>query len=244
MTSILNDVNINICKNLLNDYEDNKIDVLSEIMSKYGSDKGWGLCIDFIYNNKLSPNGVCHNYTYFYNNLFKKFRNEKISIFEMGIGVPSCMVSWAGSLKGWQEYFKNCEVFSADIDVNYLYNKDRIRSFYVDQENADSIKRLWEHMKDKTFDLIIDDGPHTYTSNYLFFINSINKLKNGGIYIIEDINLDFIDTLYKNIIEYCNINNIIIEIEKLIIPYPVKFTHVSNDILKMNNLIFIKKNVV
>ena len=241
MNSILSDVNINVCKDLLNNLDDNNSDELSEIMSKYYSDKGWGLCKDFIIDNKLPPNQVCHNYTYFYNNLFMKYRNEKISIFEMGVGVPSCMGSWAGSLKGWEEYFPHSEIFSADIDKDYLYNKDRIKSFYVDQENEESIKNLWEQINDKNFDLMIDDGPHTYLSNFLFFIKSIQKLKNGGIYIIEDVNLDFVDQLYINIIEYCKINNIFIEIEKLIIPYPAKFTHVSNSILKMNNLILIKK---
>jgi len=242
MSSILSDVNINVCKVLLSNLDDNTSDELSEIMSKYYSDKGWGLCKDFILYNKLAPNHVCHNYTYFYNNLFMKHRNKKISIFEMGVGVPSCMGSWAGSLKGWEEYFPNSEIFSADIDKDYLYNNDRIKSFYVDQENEESIKNLWEQMNEKTFDLIIDDGPHTYLSNFLFFINSIQKLKIGGIYIIEDINLDFIIQLYINIIEYCKINNIFIEIEKLIIPYPAKFTHVlNNNILKMNNLILIKK---
>ena len=47
-------------------------------------------------------------------------------------------------------------------------------------------------------------------SNYLFFTLSIHKLKNGGIYIIEDVNLDFIDKLYNDINSFCLNNNIII----------------------------------
>ena len=48
MNSILSDVNINVCKGLLNNLDDNNSDELSEIMSKYHSDKGWGLCKDYI----------------------------------------------------------------------------------------------------------------------------------------------------------------------------------------------------
>ena len=239
--SLFNKIDIHILNDLLTTIDHNKSDELSEIMSKYGSDKGWGLCVNYIQNNILSPNGVCHNYTYFYNYLFSKYRNENILIFEMGVGVPSCMNSWAGSLRGWEEYFKNSLIFSADFDREYLYNKNRISSFFVDQENTDSIINLWSQLPDITFDLMLDDGPHTYSSNYLFFINSINKLRSGGIYIIEDVNLIFIDELYVNIIDYCITNDICIEHEKLIIPYPLKFTHPSNDILKMNNLIIIKK---
>lgn len=96
-------------------------------------------------------------------------------------------------------------------------------------------------MENESFDMIIDDGPHTYSSNYLFYTSSIYKLKKQGIYIIEDVNTDFIDKLYNEILLWSNNNNIKIDIIKKIIDYPAKFTHPSESILKMNNLIFIKK---
>ena len=41
------------------------------------------------------------------------------------------------------------------------------------------------------FDIIIEDGLHTFEANKCFFENSIHKVKRGGIYIIEDItNID------------------------------------------------------
>lgn len=241
--SCFKDVDISITNEMLKNFSffEERTCALSDIMSKYGSDKGWGLTNTFLKNNIYSPNAVCHNYTCFYTELFKNLRNEKIAIFEMGVGVPSCMASWAGSLLGWQEYFPNSEIFSADIDKDYLYNKDKIRSFYVDQENENSINNLWLQLSNKTFDLIIDDGPHTFSSNYLFFTLSFNKLKNGGIYIIEDVNLDFIDKLYADINIFCLDNKIPVSTEKLIIPYHSSFKHPSSQILKMNNLIIIKK---
>ena len=226
-----------LCYNL----DDNTSDDLSNIMSKHLSDKGFGLCDDFINNNKYAPNNVCHNYTYFYNILFNKYRNEHINIFEMGVGVPSCMRSWAGSLLGWKEYFPNSKIFSADIDKEYLYNDDRIKSYYVDQEDNVSIINLWKNMSDYMFDIIIDDGPHTYTSNYNFFVNSIHKLKIGGIFIIEDVHTKFIDMLYYNITQHCKEINIKYNIIKLIIPWPNKFRHRSSEyIMQMNNLIIIQ----
>jgi len=50
--------------------ETKESDELSEIMSKYNSDKDFGLCKKFIANNIYPPNRVCHNYTYFYNKIF------------------------------------------------------------------------------------------------------------------------------------------------------------------------------
>jgi hypothetical protein len=219
------------------------ISELAEIMTKYGSDKGSGLSHDFILYNIKPPNSVCHNYTFFYELLFEKYKNNSINIFEMGIGVPSCMGNLAGSLKGWAEYFPNSKIYSADIDKENLYTDNRITSYYVDQENQDSIIELWKNqdISDILFDIIIDDGPHTYTSNYLFYINSIQKLKQNGIYIIEDISLDFINQLRDDITTFNTNNNINIELIKLIIPYPLKFTHSLESILKMNNLLILKK---
>lgn len=217
---------------------------LSEIMSKYNSDKGYGLCQDFINNNKYPPNFVCHNYTHFYSQLFSQYRNENLTIFEMGVGSPACMGvgSWAGSLLGWKEYFPNSVIFSADYDRDYLYCDEKITSYYVNQECGDSINNdLWSKLEDYKFDIMIDDGPHTYSSNILFYKISIHKLKTNGIYVIEDINLDFINQLYDEILEYNKDNSINCNIIKLIIPYPTKFTNPSPTILKMNNLIILQK---
>jgi hypothetical protein len=95
------DVQIKNLKMLIENMDNSKSDVLSNIMSKYKSDKGFGLCEEYIKdNNARPPNIVCHNYTFVYNNLFSSIRDKHICIFEMGVGVPACMGSWAGSLLG------------------------------------------------------------------------------------------------------------------------------------------------
>jgi len=228
-------------KELLNENKD--FNILSEMMSKYNSDKGYGLCKEFIINNKYPPNCVCHNYTYFYDKLFSEYRNEPLIIFEMGVGVPACMGqgSWAGSLLGWKDYLPNSIIFSADFDKDYLYCDERITSYYVNQEDANSINEMWKNLEEKIFDIIIDDGPHTYSSNIIFYKNSIKKLKKNGIFIIEDVDLEFIDGLYNEIISYNNNNNINLNIVKIKIPWPTKFTHGCPHILRMNNLIVLQK---
>ena len=40
----------------------------------------------------------------------------------------------------------------------------------------------------ENFDIIIEDGLHTFNANVCFFENSIHKLKQNGYFIIEDIN--------------------------------------------------------
>ena len=42
-------------------------------------------------------------------------------------------------------------------------------------------------MNQELFDVIVDDGLHQFHANVCFFENSIHKLKDDGIFIIEDV---------------------------------------------------------
>ena len=154
---------------------------LTELMNYYGSDKGGK-------NNH-------HNYADFYSEIFFHQRNEIKSFLEIGLGtnnvnLPSNMgidgVPLA-SLRAWRDYFKNAQIYGADIDKSILTNEERIKTFFVDQTNPESIKKLFNSIGELKFDIILEDGLHEYNANICFFENSIDYLKNNGIYIIEDI---------------------------------------------------------
>jgi hypothetical protein len=167
----------------------NKI-LLSELSEKYGSDKGY---TDI--NKKRPFLWKPHSYTNLYNNLFGHCRNQIKLVFECGIGtnkdIYKSNMSSTGqpgaSLKMWRDYFPNAMIFGADIDKDILFNDQRITTFYVDQLNSDSIKEMWGKINLNNFDIIIDDGMHTFESSRNFFLNSFDMLKEGGIYIIEDV---------------------------------------------------------
>ena len=82
--------------------------------------------------------------------------------------------------------FPNANIYAADIDKTILFNDDRIKTYYCDERNINSIKSLWDSIPVK-FDIIIDDAIHEFNDNIRFFENSIHKLNGGGYYIIEDI---------------------------------------------------------
>ena len=154
---------------------------LTELMNYYGSDKGGK-------NNH-------HNYADFYSEIFFHRRNEIRNFLEIGLGtnnvnLPSNMgidgVPLA-SLRAWRDYFKNAQVYGADIDKSILKNEERIKTFFVDQTNPESIKKLFNSIGELKFDIILEDGLHEYNANICFFENSIDYLKNNGIYIIEDV---------------------------------------------------------
>jgi hypothetical protein len=158
---------------------------LCEIMGRNRSDKG-----------NINITQSWHNYTTFYYSLFHNICNEHLRIFELGLGtnnlnVPSNMgVNGrpGASLYGWREFFPNSDIFGADIDKDILFVHDRIHTFYCDQTNQQIIENMWkEPILQENFDIMIDDGLHSFYANVCFFENSIHKLKPNGYYIIEDI---------------------------------------------------------
>jgi SAM-dependent methyltransferase len=158
---------------------------LCEIMGRNGSDKGSINIVD-----------SWHNYTTFYYAIFKHLTNMNLRIFELGLGTNNVNLASnmgangrpGASLYGWAEFFPNSYIFGADIDKDILFNTSQIKTFYCDQTNEEIIKNMWnENELQENFDIIIEDGLHTFDANVCFFENSIHKLKPNGYYIIEDI---------------------------------------------------------
>ena len=172
---------------------------LDELADKYGTDKGGDV------NKNVSKKKELNNYTPLYQKFFSKDKNNYRLVFELGIGsnnldTPSNMGSNGkpgASLYMWQEYFPNAEIFGADVDKRILFNENRIKTYFVDQYSTESIKKMWVEIDRNNFDLIIDDGIHDYKGNVNFFENSIQYLKKGGLYIIEDVNNIYVENFRK-----------------------------------------------
>lgn len=150
---------------------------LCEIMTAYGSDKGTN-----------------HNYSTLYYLLFAPVKYQRLSVLELGLGtnnanLPSNMGAHGkpgASLYGWAEFFPYASIYGADIDKDILFNTGRIQTFYCDQLNAKDIADLYAKIG-TDLDIIIEDGLHTFEANYSFLVNSLDHLKKGGIYVVEDI---------------------------------------------------------
>jgi hypothetical protein len=151
------------------------------------------------WSDKGHPNQdmAWHNYTILYTELVRNLKPKRI--FEMGLGsnnlnIPSNMGpngTPGASLYGWSEYFKNANIYGADIDKRILFNTDRIKTFYCDQTDKNSILSMWNlsELSNIKFEIILEDALHTFEANKCFFENSIHKLSKTGYYIIEDIRI-------------------------------------------------------
>ncbi len=154
---------------------------LKKLMDLYGSDKGGR-------NNH-------HNYAQYYSEIFSNKKDKIQNFLEIGLGsnnpeVPSNMGldgKPLASLRAWRDYFKNANIYGADIDKNILKNEERIKTFYVDQTDPTTIKEMFRDIGISKFDIILEDGLHEYNANICFFENAIDFLSSDGVYIIEDV---------------------------------------------------------
>ena len=154
---------------------------LTDLMNLYGSDKGGK-------NNH-------HNYSEYYSDIFFHKRKRIKNFLEIGLGTNNTnMASNMGadgtplaSLRAWKDFFVNANIYGADIDKDILKDEERIKTFFVDQTNPDTIVAMFNRIGVDKFDIILEDGLHEYNANICFFENSIKYLDDDGIYIIEDI---------------------------------------------------------
>jgi hypothetical protein len=167
-----------------------KPSLLHDLFFKHGSDKG----APKDQAHPVSLN-LAHTYADLYYVLFNLYRHSIKRVFECGLGTKDLEFNSnmgengipGASLRAWRDYFPNAEIFGADIDPQILFQEDRIKTFHVDQTVLKSIENMWQIISVEEFDIIIDDGLHTFDAGISLFEASFSKLREGGIYVIEDI---------------------------------------------------------
>lgn len=114
-------------------------------------------------------------YDNFYEQTFKSYVKTPINILEIGI-------RGGGSIKIWKEYFhQDSNVYGGDI---VPFNPIENTTCYQMDMYSQQALNLFE---DSYFDIVIDDGPHTYESFEMVIQKYHSKLKTGGILIVEDV---------------------------------------------------------
>ena len=124
------------------------------------------------------------NYFEIYENLFKRFKDKKITLVEVGIGN-------GGSLFMWRKYFgKKAKIIGVELNPEAKkLERNGFKIFIGDQSNP----KFWENFYKKVgkVDILIDDGGHTNLQQITTFMESINHIKNGGMIIVEDTHTSF-----------------------------------------------------
>lgn len=92
------------------------------------------------------------------------------------------------SLRAFRESYPNAMIYGADFDQRILFDEDRIITFFVDQTSILTFESLGENIPDE-FDLMIDDGLHSFSANLNSLKFFMSKIKVGGYIVIEDIDI-------------------------------------------------------
>ena len=117
-----------------------------------------------------------HNYLTAYSELLGKWETANINILEVG--------TWkGGSMKLFEEYFVNANIFGYDIiqpEVPLSRAKVIIKDFY--SSDTGELPELT---------IAIDDGPHGIQEQLKFVRMVYPKMVKGGILVVEDVRTDF-----------------------------------------------------
>lgn len=114
-----------------------------------------------------------------YEPLFKQVKPIK-KILEIGIGGGNSIVLW-------KKFLSPELIFAVDSNLHF-FNKFKSRNLQgVQAVLGDAYSQAIVKSLPENFDLIIDDGPHSYWSLKAVIRNYTPKLRIGGTLVIEDI---------------------------------------------------------
>jgi len=179
-----------------------------------------------VYKNEWSDKGGIHTYIDYYSKIFDIYKKKEIRLLEIG-------VFQGGSLKLWETYFKKGIIYGIDtwsalkkrginspkflnvIDMNIgkghpIINESNIVIYTIDGTKEEEVNSVF---RNSVFDIVIDDGSHKIEDQISSFNIFYPKLKEGGIYIIEDVVEDSIKKLKQlndklEIVDLRNIRNV------------------------------------
>ena len=160
---------------------------LDYLFEYFNSDKGKRFVNQYAQpiKKKLSDKIKGHDYAKFYEDYFKRFKEKKISIMEIGS-------FYGNAAAALFFYLRNAEIYSADIFPDlFKYKSDRIKNFFVDSSSEKSIQKSILSLNCQ-FEIIIEDASHSFKDQIISLFMLFPIIKSGGIFITEE--LDFPDT--------------------------------------------------
>ena len=187
------------------------------------------------------------NYGPIYDRHFAEHRDLPINILEIG-------VLKGGSMRLWEKYFPKANIYGIDIDEEcQQYESDRTKIFIGDQGDVSFLRNV--KAKIPRIDIIIDDGSHRAKDQKITFEEMYYHLKTPGVYLIEDIELNYwknkdlnspdnFMTHMKNKIDDLNIRKTMPA--KIAQSYPfkdteVRFVNSTNSISFYDNVVVLEK---
>ncbi len=128
---------------------------------------------------------VPHGYMPIYEKYFESIKEQSITLVEIGIAEGA-------SLRTWADYFNRAHIIGLEKDLDAVdrFNKSYpqgqgVIAIECDANDRDSITRALD--KVPKIDVVIDDGSHWAHEQMNAFKALWDKLKPGGLYVVEDL---------------------------------------------------------
>jgi hypothetical protein len=113
-----------------------------------------------------------------YDRYLRPYIGTDVTLFEIGVGK-------GGSLQLWKKYLgPNAKIVGVDYDQSLMFSEENITTYCGKQDDVN----MWNAILEKHGrpDIVIDDGSH----DQLDVLNTLSilypKLKDKGLYVIED----------------------------------------------------------
>ncbi len=145
-----------------------------------------------VLGNKYQPTKRLHNYLPHYWKHFRDIRHQVTKVLEIGIQSDR-------SIKMWEEFFPNAEIYGIDIEPDCLAFAGNRRKIFIGNQIDETFLNNVLKEAGGAFDIIIDDGSHRVYHQLKSFNILFPKLKSHGIYVIEDTGACVGDTQLKTI---------------------------------------------
>ena len=134
------------------------------------------------YNTDKGPND--HMYTSKYSIYLEDYRDIEFNLLEIG-------VYNGASVKMWKEYFPKATIVAIDINPECKqYEEDRIHIHIGDQTDTVFLNDVFN--KYKHFEVILDDGGHSWKQQIVSFETLFPLLTQGGMYLFEDMHTSYV----------------------------------------------------
>ena len=154
---------------------------LTRLCNKYGSDKG-------------TAGEDSHGFSEFYEPFFTGLESPKI----LEIGVREGAFEKAIS----DFYDGDCLIYCVDIvDCESFFDGwNNIKFFKCDCGNEEDVQNLIHEFDSIKFDIVIDDASHYWAHQFLSILYFRRTVKDGGLFIVEDLHSSYDDSYRGDII--------------------------------------------
>jgi len=125
-----------------------------------------------------------HRYTQHYEHHFARFKTERFSLLEIGIGGYSREKQGGASLRMWKAFFPKAQIIGLDIQDKSFVVEPRITVYRGSQTNEPLLRTIVSAARN--LKIVVDDGSHRPEHIRRTFEILFPLLPVGALYAIED----------------------------------------------------------